>query len=128
MNSWNIEQLNHPWANTGPLIFTRQVWDFIKRHPLRSCVYPIKFFHPLPNTYRFDYWEKRLPRSFIESFFIEETFAVHYWAESWVEKKIVEVRQANLHAMCMLTLNQPFATENILVDVVNVKGAFNQRL
>jgi len=87
MNSWNEEQLNCPWANTGPLIFTRQVWDFIKRNPHRCCIYPIKFFHPFPNTYRYEYWQQKLPRDFIESFFIEETFAVHYWAESWVEKK-----------------------------------------
>ena len=86
MNSLSPDQLNQPWANTGPLIFTRQVWDFLRRCSVKSCIYPIKFFHPLPNTFRFDYWEGKLPRSVIESFFIEETFAVHYWAESWVEK------------------------------------------
>lgn len=87
MNSWTPDQLEQPWLNTGPLVFTRQVWAYLKQNPEKGIVYPVKFFHPLPNTYRFAYWNKELTRSFIESFFIEETFAVHYWAESWLQKK-----------------------------------------
>jgi len=76
----------NPWYHTGPLFFTKQVYAYLKEHPEEGIVYPIKFFHPLPNTYRHAYWQGQLPREEIEKFFIPETFGVHYWAESWINK------------------------------------------
>lgn len=83
MNQWSDDQLCAPWIHTGPLTFTRHVYHFIRSHPQGVCIYPTLFFHPFPNQFRFEYWNSHLERSFIESFFIPETFAVHYWAESW---------------------------------------------
>ncbi len=83
INSWDDNQLKDPWVHTGPLTFTRQVYSYIKERPSKRAVYPTKFFHPFPNIYRHHYWSGHVERSFIESFFIPETFAVHHWAESW---------------------------------------------
>lgn len=79
----STDALKTPWYNTGPLLFTRQVYFYLKDFPEEGIVYPIRFFYPLPNTYRFAYWGGELSKENIESFFIPETFAVHYWAESW---------------------------------------------
>lgn len=72
-----------PWYNTGPLLFTRQVYHYLKEHSDDGIVYPTRYFYPLPNTYRFAYWKGELGKETIQSFFIPETFGVHYWAESW---------------------------------------------
>ena len=77
------DHLRSPWYNTGPLLFTRTVYHYLKDYPDEGIIYPTRFFYPLPNTYRFAYWRGELPRETIESFFIPETFGVHYWAESW---------------------------------------------
>lgn len=77
--------LNAPWYHTGPLFFTKQVYGYLKDHPDQGTVYPIRFFYPLPNEYRFAQRRGELSREVIHSFFIPETFTVHYWAESWKE-------------------------------------------
>lgn len=74
-----------PWYHTGPLFFTKQVYAYLKEHPDQGTVYPIRFFYPLPNEYRFAHRRGELSEEMIRSFFIPETFAVHYWAESWKE-------------------------------------------
>jgi len=77
--------LNTPWYNTGPLFFTKQVYAYLKMHPEEIMIYPIRFFYPLPNDYRFAQREGSLQKKQVEAFFIPETFGVHYWAESWKE-------------------------------------------
>jgi mannosyltransferase OCH1-like enzyme len=77
------EKLEDPWYHTGPLLFTKQVYHYLKEFPEEGIVYPVRFFYPLPNIYRFDYWKGHLSKEWISHFFIPETFAVHYWAESW---------------------------------------------
>lgn len=80
------QELKNPWYDTGPFFFTRQVYHYLRKNPGNAVVYPSRFFHPLPNTWRFSYRKGELSKDFIHSFFIPETFAVHYWAESWVGK------------------------------------------
>ncbi len=80
------EALNNPWYETGPKFFTYHVYHYLRKKQGGVIVYPTRYFHPLPNTYRFDYRADKLSKRFIERFFIPETFAVHYWAESWVGK------------------------------------------
>lgn len=77
------DKFKTPWYNTGPLLFTKQVYHYLREHPEEGIVYPTRYFYPFPNIYRFDYWRGGLSREFIEGFFIPETFGVHYWAESW---------------------------------------------
>lgn len=81
--SMSKDQLNMPWYNTGPLFFTKQVYAYLKDHPDQGIVYPIRFFYPFPNDYRFAHRRGEISEELIRSFFIPETFAVHYWAESW---------------------------------------------
>lgn len=83
INQYEVEKLSNPWSYTGPLFFTRQVYLYLKQGSEKACVYPTLFFHPFPNIYRFEYWKNQIDPDFIKSFFIEETFAVHHWAESW---------------------------------------------
>lgn len=83
INQWDDEQLKSPWTYTGPLTFTKQVYQFLRSNPERACIYPTRFFFPFPNIYRHDYWRGCIEPSFIKGFFIDETFAVHHWAESW---------------------------------------------
>lgn len=83
LHSTPKEHLNMPWYNTGPLFFTKQVYAYLKDHPEEGVVYPVRFFYPLPNTYRHAYWKGELSQESVRSFFIPETFGVHYWAESW---------------------------------------------
>lgn len=77
------KNLSNPWYHTGPLFFTKQVARFVRKHPDQAIVYPICFFYPMPNTMRFDYRENKLSLEMLKPLFIEETFAVHYFAESW---------------------------------------------
>lgn len=80
------KELSNPWFETGPKFFTHHVYQFLRKHSDYNMIYPTRFFHPLPNNYRFSYRAHQLSKKFISSFFIPETFAVHYWAESWVGK------------------------------------------
>ena len=84
LKSTSKENLNNPWHHTGPLLFTKQIYSYLKNHPEEGIVYPVRFFYPLPNTYRHAYWRGELSQEEIHRFFIPETFGVHYWAESWV--------------------------------------------
>jgi len=81
--SYPTSHFDLPWYHTGPLFFTKQLYAYLKMHPEEVTVYPTGFFYPLPNEYRFMQRRGALSREQIESFFIPETFAVHYWAESW---------------------------------------------
>ncbi len=76
-------QLNNPWYQTGPFLLTRSLCRSLKKSPKNYMIYPTRYFHPLPNSYRFDYRKGVLLDSQIRSFCIPETFAIHYWAESW---------------------------------------------
>lgn len=77
------ELTGSPWDNTGPKFFTNQVCRYLKRRN-DGIIYPIKFFHPMPNYLRHQYWRGELSSSFLRSLFIKETFAIHYWAGSWL--------------------------------------------
>lgn len=78
--------LMNPWFDTGPSFFTAQVARYLKKNKTNSCVYPTRYFHPLPNFHRQAYRKGQLSKRFILSHSIPESFAVHYWAESWVNR------------------------------------------
>lgn len=74
---------NDPWQYTGPLMFSRQVYSYLKGHPEDGIVYPTAFFYPFPNELRHEYWSGKIEKEQVHSYFIPETFAVHYWAGTW---------------------------------------------
>jgi len=85
--SW--DNLQSPWKYTGPGLITKCINSYLMKTNHRSmgnvAVYPSLFFHPFPGALRFQYWSGELSRNEIERFLIPETFAVHFWAESWVK-------------------------------------------
>lgn len=74
-----------PWDCIGPKFFMQHVCRYLKRR-FEGVIYPTLLFYPLPNTERGHYWKGELTREFLESLFLEDSFAVHYWAASWLDK------------------------------------------
>jgi len=70
---------------TGSYFLTKIVLKYIHSHPTdnKICVYPISFFYPFPGRLRHNYWQGKIPREVLESYFTKETFSVHLWATSW---------------------------------------------
>ncbi len=69
---------------TGPYFFTKKVLNFLlKNDNNKLIVLPSSFFFPFPATLRRDYWKNLIPRQKILNYIKSETFAIHYWANSW---------------------------------------------
>ncbi len=77
---------NHEWQITGPFFLNYVCYNYFKTHD-DGMIYPMKFFYPLAQNNRVNFWGKKLSRANIKKMFIPETFAVHYWAESWMSWK-----------------------------------------
>jgi mannosyltransferase OCH1-like enzyme len=80
------KKLDNPFMSTGPIMFTNSIMNYLineKNKDNKIIIYPPIFFHPFPSKHRFSFWKNELASSFIDSFIVPETFAVHYWATSW---------------------------------------------
>ena len=79
-------QLDTPYS-TGPIFFAQCFYDSMKTQSkaVRShtVAFPCSYFYPWPC------WERKYKeREEIEAWFRPETYAVHHWYTSWVNRKI----------------------------------------
>jgi mannosyltransferase OCH1-like enzyme len=80
----NIHQKFHkdPIINilysSGPYFFTRMYKNYMHTATDASVAFPVGYFYPWPNTFRYEN-----EREQIEKWFKQETFAVHHWTVSW---------------------------------------------
>ncbi|MGE0009717.1 MAG: glycosyltransferase family 32 protein [Candidatus Babeliales bacterium] len=65
-------------SQTGPGFFTKSFMDVARTYDGPIIVLPCSFFYPLPNTHR------NLTIQESEKYIKPESFAIHYWACSWM--------------------------------------------
>jgi mannosyltransferase OCH1-like enzyme len=71
-------------AQTGPHYFTKIVFTTLDEACGRSVIFPPSFFYPLPNIFGARYIS---PVDLKKNFIHDETFAIHWWACSWMSNK-----------------------------------------
>jgi mannosyltransferase OCH1-like enzyme len=65
---------------TGPYFFTRCINKYLANDPAGVIIFPASYFYPWPSRHR-----KQNSRKEIESWFRQETLAVHHWYVSWAQ-------------------------------------------
>lgn len=79
-------KLGNPFKYTGPVLFNSVIYEFLKlKRPgfEKVSIYPNKFFHPFPSEFRYSYWKGEINKETVYSYNLPESFAIHYWANSW---------------------------------------------
>ena len=72
--------------NTGPYFFTEQVVKYLNNNiNANIVVLPRSYFHAMPASHRFDFWNGSKNLTFIKQFEKTESLAIHLWATSWQE-------------------------------------------
>ena len=74
----------------GPYFLTDSIIRFLDRSSSefvhdKVLILGSKYFFPFPSNLRFDYRKGLISRSKILSFVKSESYAIHYWANSWQE-------------------------------------------
>ena len=74
--------------STGPYFFTDKIRKVSRINSDKIAIYPGGFFFPFPLQKRHDFWNGYLSKEEIkQTYFKPYTYAVHYWATSWMVKK-----------------------------------------
>ncbi len=77
-----VMAMTGPWFLGNTIIHLLKI-DFITPY---TIIYPLRFFLPLPPSKRHHFWNSSDKKALIEQYVTEDSFMVHYWAESWVPK------------------------------------------
>ena len=73
---------NKLFEETGTHYFTEKVFTNLASAGGRSVIFPVSFFYPLPNFYASHYISQADAK---KQFVRDESFAIHWWACSWVQ-------------------------------------------
>lgn len=68
---------------SGPYLFSRCLFNFAILQDQSIMILPSSFFFPFPSNMRYQLRASSITREKARSFAKPETYAVHYWANSW---------------------------------------------
>lgn len=85
INKIKRDDYDSVWHLVGPGVFTNSILNFLSKFNDSSSfiAFPSSFFFPFPADLRFDFKSGKISRKQIYSFVRANSYAIHYWANTW---------------------------------------------